>query len=106
MTNVQIPMSNSQCPIPNAQWPTPDVGLSPQDGELETGNRQLAVQASDQRRLLRRSREQRVETDAAAGLVDALRPQQHAVAARHEALRVIRGIAADHADCMRLGDVL
>ena len=43
---------------------------------------------------------------AAAGLVGPLRTEQQAVAARHQPLRVVRGVAAHHADGERLGDVL
>src|SRR5688500_1723767 len=47
-----------------------------------------------------------VETAAAPRLVGALRPQQHAILARHQPLRVIGGVAAHHADSQRLRDVL
>src|ERR687897_1178894 len=48
----------------------------------------------------------RVETLAAARLVRALSTEQHALAVRHQALRVIRRVTAHHADRERLGDVL
>src|SRR6202011_5674734 len=49
--------------------------------------------------------EPRVETVAAPRLVGASGADEHALAAGHEPLRVIRGRAADHADRQRLGDV-
>ena len=48
----------------------------------------------------------RIEAGATARLVRALRAEQHAIAARHETLRVVGRIAAHHADRQRLGDVL
>jgi len=51
-------------------------------------------------------RQRRIEADAAARLVRALRAEQHAVTTRDQALRVVGGIAAHHADRERLGDVL
>ena len=47
----------------------------------------------------------RIEAVPAARLVEAGRADQHAIAAEHEALRVVRRIAADDADGQRLGDV-
>src|SRR4030095_281579 len=47
----------------------------------------------------------RIEAHAATSFVGALRPQEDAVAARHEALSVVRWIAAHHANRQRLGDV-
>src|SRR5436190_11592264 len=48
----------------------------------------------------------RIEAVAAARLVEPRRADQHAIAADDQPLGVIRGIAADHADRQRLGDVL
>ena len=51
-------------------------------------------------------RQRGIETVSAARFVEAAIADQHAVAAGHEALRMVRRIAADHADGERLGDVL
>src|SRR6188472_2240768 len=48
----------------------------------------------------------RIEAVAAARLVETGRPYQHPVAAGDEPLRMVRGIAAHHADRQGLGDVL
>src|SRR6185437_11769067 len=50
--------------------------------------------------------EPRIETVAAACLVGSLRADENAFAARDQALRMVRGRTADHADGERLGDVL
>src|SRR4029453_12495129 len=47
----------------------------------------------------------RIEAHAATSFVGALRPQEDPVAARNEALRVVRWIAAHHTNRQRLGDV-
>ena len=64
----------------------------------------LLALVRDGRRWYRRKA--RVEASAAAGLVGALRPQQHPFGAGDEPLGAARWVSADHANGVRFRDVL